>query len=566
MLTIEREPHRADVRVSEVGSDLLLLTWLGRGAARRSASRSRRIARSRGAPRARLRPRPGARVRRSLRRPGGARDASAPSAAPARAGRCPRRSSRARQLERRGVSGIHVIGARGRARTVSEGERVFGTLVETRRRARARPLGRRPPGRRPARRRARPRRRGRRSTPPSSCSRARGSRSATWRAPGSTCATSSTGTAPSTRCATPPSSAWACGRGRRRADPGQHGDRGPQRAGGLVRARPPRDRAAPGRPAGDRRLHNGKQNEATEYGSAFARAIEVVGRRRPLHLRLGDGLDRRSRRVGAPGGLRDADALHAGGRRGAAPGRGAPLSRRATGHRLPQEPGDGRAFERIVERAGLAEAAARHDGRRRVPRRAAVRDRRDRRPARPRGIGGEAATRSPSSAWPRRRAPSLLGGGRRRGRRRRRPPRRSWWRRCPRGARRRGARRGHPARGPSARGAGSSSSRRGAGARADAPASRAPPTPRSPSTARGSCSPGRRRPGDPWCVFEMKADGSGARQVTCGAAGARQPVYQPTVYTITPTNVEPWIQVAFVGENPGESNEAGVAPNTSLWS
>ena len=71
---------------------------------------------------------------------------------------------------------------------------------------------------------------------------------------------------------------------------------------------------------------------------------------------------------------------------------------------------------------------------------------------------------------------------------------------------------------------------------------------------------------DPWCVFEMKADGTSARQVTCGKAGARQPVYQSTVYTITPTNVEPWVQVAFVGVNPGERNEAGVAPNTSLWS
>jgi len=63
----------------------------------------------------------------------------------------------------------------------------------------------------------------------------------------------------------------------------------------------------------------------------------------------------------------------------------------------------------------------------------------------------------------------------------------------------------------------------------------------------------------------MKADGSEPRKVTCGAAGARQPIYQPTVYTITPTNVEPWSQVAFVGVNPGERNEAGVAPNTSLW-
>jgi Tol biopolymer transport system component len=77
---------------------------------------------------------------------------------------------------------------------------------------------------------------------------------------------------------------------------------------------------------------------------------------------------------------------------------------------------------------------------------------------------------------------------------------------------------------------------------------------------------GKRAASDPWCVFEMKADGTAARQITCGAAGARQPVYQSTIYTITPTSVEPWVQVAFVGENPGERNEAGVAPNTSLWS
>jgi Tol biopolymer transport system component len=71
---------------------------------------------------------------------------------------------------------------------------------------------------------------------------------------------------------------------------------------------------------------------------------------------------------------------------------------------------------------------------------------------------------------------------------------------------------------------------------------------------------------DPWCIWEMKSDGSEPRKITCGAAGARQPVYQSTVYTITPTNVEPWNQIAFVGVDPGHTNEAGVAPNTSLWS
>ena len=77
---------------------------------------------------------------------------------------------------------------------------------------------------------------------------------------------------------------------------------------------------------------------------------------------------------------------------------------------------------------------------------------------------------------------------------------------------------------------------------------------------------GRKTKADPWCAWEMNVDGSGARRITCGAAGIRQPVYQSTIYTITPTGVEPWEQIAFVGVNPGEVNEAGSAPNTSLWS
>jgi hypothetical protein len=77
---------------------------------------------------------------------------------------------------------------------------------------------------------------------------------------------------------------------------------------------------------------------------------------------------------------------------------------------------------------------------------------------------------------------------------------------------------------------------------------------------------GRKTASDPWCAWEMNADGTAARKITCGAAGVRQPIYQPTIYTITPKSVEPWVQIAFVGENPGERNEARVAANTSLWS
>ena len=77
----------------------------------------------------------------------------------------------------------------------------------------------------------------------------------------------------------------------------------------------------------------------------------------------------------------------------------------------------------------------------------------------------------------------------------------------------------------------------------------------------------KRTAADPWCVFEMELRGVHApRQISCGAAGARQPVYLPTVYTLTPTSVEPWVQIAFVGEVRGERDEAGLLPHTSLWS
>ncbi len=76
---------------------------------------------------------------------------------------------------------------------------------------------------------------------------------------------------------------------------------------------------------------------------------------------------------------------------------------------------------------------------------------------------------------------------------------------------------------------------------------------------------GRQEAGDPWCLWEMGVDGSGARKITCGPGGARQPIYLPTMYTLTPTSTEAWEQVAFVGTLPGETNEAGVGPRTALF-
>lgn len=75
----------------------------------------------------------------------------------------------------------------------------------------------------------------------------------------------------------------------------------------------------------------------------------------------------------------------------------------------------------------------------------------------------------------------------------------------------------------------------------------------------------RKEAGDSWCIWEILADGTRPREVTCGLAGARQPVYLPTMHTLTPTSTEPWEQIAFVGTLPGETNEAGVGPHTALF-
>jgi hypothetical protein len=76
---------------------------------------------------------------------------------------------------------------------------------------------------------------------------------------------------------------------------------------------------------------------------------------------------------------------------------------------------------------------------------------------------------------------------------------------------------------------------------------------------------GRREEADPWCVWEMRADGTQARKVTCGPGGARHPIYLPTMYTINPTATDAWDQIAFVGTLPGETNEVGVGPHTALF-
>jgi len=76
---------------------------------------------------------------------------------------------------------------------------------------------------------------------------------------------------------------------------------------------------------------------------------------------------------------------------------------------------------------------------------------------------------------------------------------------------------------------------------------------------------GRKAATDPWCIHEMRADGSGARLVTCGPGSARRPIYLTTMYTLNPVSTDAWTQIAFVGGRPDEVNEAGVGETQSLY-
>jgi enamine deaminase RidA (YjgF/YER057c/UK114 family) len=105
-----------------------------------------------------------------------------------------------------------------------------------------------------------------------------------------------------------------------------------------------------------RRLHNRKQNEATEYGSAFARAMEVVlGDARYVFVSGTASIDDHGRtaHVGdfetqARCTLEAVEAL--------LEGAGASLANVGQATAFLANPSDGRAFERIVEQSGLRAA------------------------------------------------------------------------------------------------------------------------------------------------------------------------------------------------------------------
>lgn len=59
---------------------------------------------------------------------------------------------------------------------------------------------------------------------------------------------------------------------------------------------------------------------------------------------------------------------------------------------------------------------------------------------------------------------------------------------------------------------------------------------------------------DPWNIYEMNADGSGARQITLSVTDCRSPIYQPSIFYLD--DAAPAAQIAFASVPPGETARA----------
>ncbi len=130
MLTFRESRTRPGLSVSEHGRDLVLVSWVGNGSGLDAADEAYRAIAE--ALRGRACVPVQERVFAELQVEGAV--GAARERALRQAGESwpvPPTFVEGSPLGREGIAGIHVIGARGEARIVSEGERAFGTLVET---------------------------------------------------------------------------------------------------------------------------------------------------------------------------------------------------------------------------------------------------------------------------------------------------------------------------------------------------------------------------------------------------------------------------------------------------
>lgn len=74
---------------------------------------------------------------------------------------------------------------------------------------------------------------------------------------------------------------------------------------------------------------------------------------------------------------------------------------------------------------------------------------------------------------------------------------------------------------------------------------------------------GRRRPEDPWSIWEMPASGGAVREVARRDSDCRHPIYVSSLYTLD--SPEPWYTILFVGQDPTIA-EHGRFRSTSIYS
>ena len=74
----------------------------------------------------------------------------------------------------------------------------------------------------------------------------------------------------------------------------------------------------------------------------------------------------------------------------------------------------------------------------------------------------------------------------------------------------------------------------------------------------------RRRPSDPWNIYEAALGDGSVRQITRDLGDCRSPCYQGTLYTLD--SPAPWHQITFVGCGGREWNESGSAALANLYS